>query len=107
MLYALHRMGYYGPATTRGIRAVASTILNESNMFNRDSIERPLAHVEINEVRRAYNAAERMPDRRRMMRWWVDTSLLWPRKAIELFCYRERARPSCVGPGLSLFHLCA
>ena len=38
----------------------------------RDWIERQLAHVERNEVRRAYNAAEWMPDRRRMMQWWAD-----------------------------------
>jgi integrase len=69
MLYALYRMGYHGRATTHGFRGVASTILNESNLFNRDWIERQLAHVERNEVRRAYNAAEWMPDRRRMMQW--------------------------------------
>jgi hypothetical protein len=39
---------------------------------NRDWIERQLAHVERNEVRRAYNAAEWMPPRRRMMQWWAD-----------------------------------
>ena len=68
MLYALYRMGYHGRATTHGFRGVASTILNESNLFNRDWIERQLAHVERNEVRRA----EWMPDRRRMMQWWAD-----------------------------------
>jgi integrase len=72
MLYALYRMGYHGRATTHGFRGVASTILNESNLFNRDWIERQLAHVERNEVRRAYNAAEWMPDRRQMMQWWAD-----------------------------------
>ena len=72
MLYALYRMGYHGRATTHGFRAVASTILNESNLFNRDWIERQLAHVERNEVRRAYNAAEWLADRRRMMQWWAD-----------------------------------
>jgi integrase len=72
MLYALYRMGYHGRATTHEFRGVASTILNESNLFNRDWIERQLAHVERNEVRRAYNAAEWMPDRRRMMQWWAD-----------------------------------
>ena len=72
MLYAMYRMGYHGRATTHGFRGVASTILNESNLFNRDWIERQLAHVERNEVRRAYNAAEWMPDRRRMMQWWAD-----------------------------------
>ena len=72
MLYAIYRMGYHGRATTHGFRAVASTILNETNLFNRDWIERQLSHVERNEVRRAYNAAEWMPDRRRMMQWWAD-----------------------------------
>ncbi|WP_256365971.1 site-specific integrase [Tardiphaga sp. vice304] len=72
MLYALYRMGYHGRATTHGFRGVASTILNESNLFNRDWIERQLAHVERNEVRRAYNAAEWLPDRRKMMQWWSD-----------------------------------
>jgi integrase len=72
MLYALYRMGYHGRATTHGFRGLASTILNETNLFNRDWIERQLAHVERNEVRRAYNAAEWMPDRRRMMQWWAD-----------------------------------
>ena len=33
-------------ATTHGFRAVASTILNETNLFNRDWIERQLSHVE-------------------------------------------------------------
>jgi integrase len=72
MLYALYRMGYHGRATTHGFRGLASTILNESNLFNRDWIERQLAHVERNEVRRAYNAAEWMPDRRQMMQWWAN-----------------------------------
>lgn len=71
MLYALYRLGYHGRATTHGFRSLASTILNEHN-FNRDWIERQLAHVEQNEVRRAYNAAEWLSDRRRMMQWWAD-----------------------------------
>ena len=71
MLYALYRMGYHGRATTHGFRSVASTILNE-NRFESDWIERQLAHVEGNSVRAAYNAAEWLPDRRRMMQWWAD-----------------------------------
>jgi hypothetical protein len=71
---------------------IASTILNESNLFNRDWIERQLAHVERNEVRRAYNAAEWMPDRRRMMQWWQTTSPPWPQNMMTLFRYRKRAK---------------
>ena len=44
MLYALYRLGYHGRATTRRFRGVASTILNESNLFNRDWIE-PSLHT--------------------------------------------------------------
>lgn len=69
MLYALYRMGYKSRATVHGFRTTASTVLNEAG-FNRDWIERQLAHVEENEVRAAYNAAEYLPQRRTMMEWW-------------------------------------
>ena len=65
------RMGYAGLLTPHGLRATASTILNEMG-FRGDVIERQLAHVERNEVRRAYNHAEFMDDRRVMMQGWAD-----------------------------------
>lgn len=71
MLFALYRLGYKGKMTGHGFRAVASTILNESG-FNADVIERQLAHCERNEVRGAYNRAEYLPDRKRMMQHWAD-----------------------------------
>ena len=71
MLYALYRMGYHGGYYAR-LSSRGFHDPNESNHFNCDWIERQLAHVERNEVRRAYNAAEWMPDRRRMMQWWAD-----------------------------------
>jgi len=71
MLYALYRMGYHSKATGHGFRATASTILNE-NSFQPDVIERQLAHAERNGVRRAYNHAEYLPERRKMMQWWAD-----------------------------------
>lgn len=71
MIYALYRMGYHSRATVHGFRATASTILNEKG-FNRDWIERQLAHAERDEIRAAYNAAEWLPQRRRMMTWWAD-----------------------------------
>jgi hypothetical protein len=64
-------MGYHSRATVHGFRSVASTVLNESG-FNRDWIERQLAHVEDNAVRAAYNAAEWLPERRLMMQRWAD-----------------------------------
>lgn len=71
MLFALYRMGYKGKMTGHGFRAVASTILNETG-FKPDVIERQLAHYERNEVRGAYNRAEYLPERKRMMQHWAD-----------------------------------
>jgi integrase len=71
MIYALYRMGYHRRATVHGFRGTASTILNEQG-FNRDWVERQLAHAERDEVRAAYNAAEWLPQRRKMMAWWAD-----------------------------------
>lgn len=71
MLFALYRMGYHSRATVHGFRGMASTAANEHG-WNRDWIERQLAHVEGNEVRGAYNAAEWIPGRRQMLEWWAD-----------------------------------
>ena len=71
MLFALYRLGYKGKMTGHGFRAVASTILNETG-FNPDVIERQLAHCERNEVRGAYNRAEYLSERKRMMQAWAD-----------------------------------
>ncbi len=71
MLYALYRMGYHSRTTGHGFRSTASTILNE-NGFIADVIERQLAHGEPNKVRAAYNHAQYLPERRKMMQWWAD-----------------------------------
>ena len=71
MLFALYRLGYKGKMTGHGFRAVASTILNETG-FKPDVIERQLAHCERNEIRGAYNRAEYLPERKRMMQHWAD-----------------------------------
>jgi integrase len=70
--FALYRMGYKNRATAHGFRATASSILNEQG-FNRDAIERQLAHQERNKVRGAYtHHAEYLKDRKKMMQWWAD-----------------------------------
>lgn len=72
VLMALRAMGYTKEQmTAHGFRSMASTLLNE-NGFNRDWIERQLAHVEGNSVRAAYNYAEHLQERRKMMQWWAD-----------------------------------
>lgn len=69
---ALRRLGYAkNEMTGHGFRSMASTLLNEQG-WNRDAIERQLAHGERNGVRAAYNFAEFLPERRRMMQAWAD-----------------------------------
>ncbi|MGS1052169.1 tyrosine-type recombinase/integrase [Burkholderia glumae] len=71
ILYALYRMGFHGRMTGHGFRGLASTVLNERG-FSPDWIERQLAHTEQNSIRAAYNHAQHLPERHRMMQWWAD-----------------------------------
>lgn len=68
---ALKRMGFAGELVSHGLRALASTTLNEQG-FDPDVIEAALAHIDKNEVRRAYNRAEYLERRRIMMDWWSE-----------------------------------
>jgi integrase len=69
---ALRRMGYTGDQMSwHGFRAMASTLLNETG-YPPDVIELQLAHQERNEVRAAYNRAQRLEERRKMMQSWAD-----------------------------------
>jgi integrase len=69
---ALRRLGYTKDEMTgHGFRSIASTLLNEQG-WHHDAIERQLAHTEQNKVRAAYNYAEYLPERRKMMQAWAD-----------------------------------
>lgn len=68
---ALKRMGFAGRLVAHGMRALASTTLNEQG-FDGDIIEAALAHQEQNEVRRAYNRAEYIERRKVLMCWWSE-----------------------------------
>ncbi len=70
---ALRRMGVGDSEhTAHGFRSSASSVLNESGMFNVDAIEAQLAHVDGSRVRRIYNRATYWDERVRMMQWWAD-----------------------------------
>jgi integrase len=70
---ALRTLGYAGDVMTgHGFRSMASTLLNEQQCWHPDAIERQLAHAPRNKVRAAYNYAEHLPERRRMMQAWAD-----------------------------------
>jgi integrase len=71
LIEAIYWLGYKNKMTAHGFRAIASTVLNEHG-FRPDVIERQLAHAEPNQVRRAYNRAQYLPERIEMMQWWAD-----------------------------------
>lgn len=77
-LVALKRMKYGGKMTGHGFRTLASTILNEATTSNnkrkydKDYIEKQLAHDEKDDVRSPYNRAEYLPQRKIMMQDYAD-----------------------------------
>lgn len=68
---ALARLGYKGIATAHGFRTLFSTCANEAG-WNTDVIEKQLAHEDRDEVRGAYNRAQWLDERTRLMQWWGD-----------------------------------
>jgi len=68
---AFRKLGYGGRFRPHGVRATASTWLNEQG-YRADVIERQLAHVERNLIRAAYNNADYMEERAVMMQAWAD-----------------------------------
>lgn len=68
---ALKRMGFGKVLVAHGLRALASTTLNEQG-FEPDLIEACLAHTGNNEVRNAYNRADYLERRKALMAWWSN-----------------------------------
>jgi len=69
---ALRRMGIgHDRQVAHGFRAMARTLLAEQG-WRPEIIERQLAHAEHSKVVAAYNRAEFLPERRKMMQAWAD-----------------------------------
>jgi integrase len=66
---ALRRRGFHKKLVAHGLRSLASTTLNEQG-HDPDIIESALAHVDKNAVRRAYNRADYIERRTKLMCWW-------------------------------------
>lgn len=77
ILAVIKRSGYAGRMTTHGFRSLFSTVVNESNLFNPDAIERQLAHVPQNRIRSAYNRAQYWDERVRLMEWYGEQVKGW------------------------------
>ncbi|MDV7451481.1 tyrosine-type recombinase/integrase [Acinetobacter baumannii] len=77
ILAVIKRSGYAGRMTTHGFRSLFSTVVNESNLFNPDAIERQLAHVPQNRIRSAYNRAQYWDERVKIMKWYEMKVKSW------------------------------
>jgi integrase len=75
-LVLIKRIGFKSKTTTHGLRATASTYLNEQGV-RPDVIEKQLAHEERNQVRKAYNHAEYLEERAGMLQAWADHLVLF------------------------------
>ena len=71
MLNCLYALGYKGKVTVHGFRATATTILREAG-FHPDAVERQLHHINQNAVVAAYDHAQHLRERKRMMQWYAD-----------------------------------
>ena len=70
--YALYRMGYRGKTTGHGFRALAMTAIKEKLGYRNEIVDRQLAHAHRNSVDAAYDRAQFLDDRKKMMQEWAD-----------------------------------
>ena len=77
ILAVIKRSGYAGRMTTHGFRSLFSTVVNESNLFNPDAIERQLAHVPQNRIRSAYNRAQYWDEKVRLLKLYEKQVKEW------------------------------
>ena len=59
------------------LRALFSPVVNESNLFNPDAIERQLAHVPKNRIRFAYDRAQYLDEKVRLIEWYGEQVKEW------------------------------
>ena len=72
VLMALRRMGYQGKMTGHGFRALAMSTIKEKLGYRHEVVDRQLAHVPANQVDKAYDRAQFITDRTKMMQEWAD-----------------------------------
>jgi integrase len=72
ILKALERLGYKGRMTGHGFRALAMSTIKEKLGYRHEVVDRQLAHAPRSKVDAAYDRAEFLDDRRRMMQEWAN-----------------------------------
>lgn len=72
ILMALRRMGYQGKTTGHGFRALAMSTIKEELGYRHEVVDRQLAHAQRNKVDAAYDRAQFLSERKKMMQEWAD-----------------------------------
>lgn len=72
VLKGLERLGFKGRMTGHGFRALAMSTIKEKLGYRHEVIDRQLAHVPRSMVQRAYDRAQFLDDRRKMMQEWAN-----------------------------------
>lgn len=72
ILKGLERLGYKGRMTGHGFRALAMSTIKEHLKYQHDVVDRQLAHVHKNAVDKAYDRAQFLEERTKMMQDWAD-----------------------------------
>ena len=79
----IKRSGYARRKRTQGFRSLFSTVLNESNLFNPDAIERQFAHVPQNRICSAYNRIQYWDEWVKVIDWYGEQVKGWMSKSAE------------------------
>ena len=72
ILGAIKRLGYQGRMTGHGFRALAMSGIKQELGYRHEVVDRQLAHVPKNKIDKAYDRAQFLDERRKMMQEWAD-----------------------------------
>jgi integrase len=72
ILKGLGRLGYEKTMTGHGFRALAMSTIKEKLDYRHEVVDRQLAHLPRSVVDQAYDRAQFLPERTRMMQEWAD-----------------------------------
>lgn len=72
VLKALERMGYKGRMTGHGFRSLGMSAIKEKLGYRHEVVDRQLAHVHQSKIDRAYDRAQFLDDRTKMLQEWAD-----------------------------------
>jgi integrase len=72
LLVVLERMGYKGRMTGHGFRALAMSTIKERLGYRHEVVDRQLAHAPKDKVASAYDRAQFLAERKKMMQDWAD-----------------------------------